>query len=375
MRALLLLPTLACLANTQPLYAQFWASLANPTVEVPFLRPPDAGLRVTRVAVLPGPGGHSLELGDAIQGDLSASGRAELVTGARLRETLLTAGIPREGLPNPVEARRLGQHLGPGVLLLVTVTRCEPRRTRGEKEAKGTDGKPILTRTLTLTLDVATTLQVVDLATGTAVKQELLTDAPTQSASSDKGEPAPPSEIELRRLAFAKVRSRAMSLLFPWEDTRRVTFFDDRDYDMKAAHQALRNRDLDTAYGRAQTSAEQARKDTGGKSKYRSRAVYNLGVLHLLRRDYPEALRLMQEALALHSDASIFEDGRDLAAQAIQWQAALKALHLDTPPAEAPTEAPKGAEQRLEELERLYQKGLVTAEEYRIKRAEILKDL
>ena len=64
-----------------------------------------------------------------------------------------------------------------------------------------------------------------------------------------------------------------------------------------------------------------------------------------------------------------------MAAQAIQWQAALKALHLEPPPVAAPTEAPKGAEQRLEELERLYQKGLVTAEEYRTKRAEILKDL
>lgn len=54
------------LAAALPLSAQFWARLANPSVEVGILHPPESGLKVSRIALAPSRTQASLELADSL---------------------------------------------------------------------------------------------------------------------------------------------------------------------------------------------------------------------------------------------------------------------------------------------------------------------
>ena len=49
-----------------PLSAQFWSELANPKVEVVLTHPPGLGLKIDRVAFIPGRDFNSRELADQL---------------------------------------------------------------------------------------------------------------------------------------------------------------------------------------------------------------------------------------------------------------------------------------------------------------------
>ena len=62
-----------------PLSAQFWARLANPSVEVGILHPPELGLKISRVALAPSRTPASVELADALAADLLHQRELEVV--------------------------------------------------------------------------------------------------------------------------------------------------------------------------------------------------------------------------------------------------------------------------------------------------------
>ena len=59
-------PAALILMAALPAAAQFWSELANPKVEVVLTHPPGLGLKIDRVAFLPGKDTNSRELVDQL---------------------------------------------------------------------------------------------------------------------------------------------------------------------------------------------------------------------------------------------------------------------------------------------------------------------
>jgi tetratricopeptide (TPR) repeat protein len=114
-------------------------------------------------------------------------------------------------------------------------------------------------------------------------------------------------------------------------------------------------------------------------------AYYNLGMTQFLLDDYDAALDALSKAIRLDG-GSIITDGmatvrraRTLAQQVEAQERLASAAAGNTPAPRAQGTATSGGkgtpEERLQKLNELHQKGVVTDDEYTAKRAEILKEM
>lgn len=371
------------LAAALPLSAQFWARLANPSVDVGILHPPELGLKVSRVALAPSRALASLELADALTADLLRQRELEVVAKGDVDLLTRAQDMAARGAVDPALATQLGQALGPVVLLTVHVSRADLKHQDSSKDTKDKAGKvTATTRTLTTTLDFEATLQVVDGATGKLLGSVQIRETPSASASSDKGRPTPPDEHALRRKVFDVARDRVLNLFLPWTEGTKQIFFDDKAYRMDQAADLMKANDLKGAQKLAESSAAEAEADASGEAKLRARAIYNLGIVLFARRDPAAALPKFRRALEILPDAGIFKDALKDAQRAVEVGAAYeryqKSADLTARTATHPQPSSGKArtpEERLEDLDRLWKKGLLSEEEYKAKRAEILKSL
>lgn len=345
-------PVLLCAAllAVLPLRAQFWSELANPKVEVRLLHPPELGLKLAKVAFTPTPYAISRELSDALAGELSRDRRLEVVDAGRLAE-------------------------GSAVLVLVDVHRCRPVHTGSAKETKDSKGVVTVTRTATTTLEFSATLQALESRTGKLLLTRKFEESPAKSNSSTSGTPPHPDDTDLRRGAHGKVIDWLFRALLPWEETLRVTCFDDDAYLMDKAAARLKDGDAQGALELAVRGEAEARQDKGGKAKYRERAFYNLGVARMVLGDFEGARPRLQEARDLNPDASIFRDTLKECQRALEVRAALDRWERSAAVPAAANAARKDPEQRLLELDRLRKKGLITEEDYQRRKDEILREI
>lgn len=371
------------MASALPLSAQFWARLANPSVEVGILHPPELGLKVSRVALAPSRALASLELADALAADLLRQRELEVVAKGDVDLLSRAQEMAARGAVDPALAAQLGQALGPVALLTVHVSRADLKHQDSTRDTKDKAGKvTATTHTHTTTLDFEATLQVVDGTTGKVLGAAQIREAPSASASSDKGRPAPPDEHELRRKVFEVARDRVLRLLLPWTEWTKQIFFDDKTYRMDQAAALMKANDLKGAEKLAESGAAEAEADASGEAKLRARSVYNLGIVLFAQQDPAAALPKFRRALEILPDASIFKDALKDAQRAVEVGAAYERyqrsadLAAHTPSRPQPSsDKPRTPEERLEDLDRLWKKGLLSEDEYRSKRAEILKSL
>lgn len=346
-------PSLICtVLLAVPLQAQFWSELANPKAEVRLLHPPGLGLHLARVAIAPTGYPASRELGDALAGDLLRRQRIAVVD------------------PGRMDGRD-----GQGALILVDVHRCGPVHARTRKESKDGKGRLTVTHTATTTLEFAATVQVLEPGTSRVLATRKFDDAPSESATSTSEPPAHPADAELRRSAHGRVAEWLAQLLLPWEEVLRVTFFDDDAYKMDKAAARMKAGDF---AGMAEWSASgeaEARNDPGGKAKYRERAFYNLGVARMVQGDFDAARPRLQEARDMNPEAGIFRDTLKECQRALEVQAAQYRWQRSTPAPPPAADGRRDPEQRLLELNRLRQKGLITEEEFSRRKDEILRDI
>lgn len=374
---------LILLAAALPLSAQFWARLANPSVDVAILHPPELGLKISRVALAPARNPASMELADALTADLLHQRELEVVSKGDVDLLGRAQEMAANGAVDPALVAQLGRALGPVALLAVHVGRADIKHQESSKDSKDKDGKiTATTRTLTTTLDFDAALQVMDGATGKVLGAVQIRENPSASASSDKGRPTPPDERELRRKVYDVARDRVLRMLLPWSETTKQIFFDDKAYRMDQAAARMQAHDLRGALQLAQTGAAEAEADAAGEAKLRARAVYNLGVVSFALGDPATAIPKLRRALEILSDASIFKDALKDAVRATEVRAAyeryqrsgdLTARSMARP--QPPSGGTRTPEERLEDLDRLWKKGLISGDEYKAKRAEILKTL
>lgn len=339
---------LVLITASSPLLAQFWSRLANPTVDVSLQHPPELGLRLERVAFAPVREARSQELVDALLSALARTGRVRVVDRAAAE-----------------------------ALLMVEVHRDEAFLEEGVKEDKDRDGRvKTTTRTATTRLEYGARVQLVELATGKTLEVLRMDERPKVSVSSDKGRPAFPDAAPMRRQLREEAVASAMKQLLPWTEILKLTFFDDKHYGMEEAYKRLDSGDRKGAWELARRGAASARADAKGEAKYRGRVLHNLGVLSFQEGRLEEALALFHEAREVLPDASIFKDAVKDAERAMALAGALEKFKV---PAEtrAPAAAtqPSSLEARLEALDRMRRKGLITEAEYQTKKAELLRDL
>ncbi len=376
-----ILAALACL----PLGAQFWSELANPKVKVTLVHPPGLGLKVERVAFAPSRDRDSRELADALSADLVQGRAVEVVDRAHLDSILMEQGLGQSGYLQPETIAKLGKLLGPTAMVVVNVSRRDFSRTQGSavEQYRDMDKHVDATRTrysARTTLDYAASVQVVDLSTGRIFGAERFEESPSAETSSYEGHPAYPRDAEVAQKAFDSIRAKVSHMLVAWPETRDLVFFDDEVFGMDKAHALVKAKSYDQALDAALQSLDQSQKQAGQKPKYYPRAYYNVGIIHFIRGDYGSALPFLQKALDMQPDASIFQNARKECDEAMRLQDALRAMAkpVDAPAPARDTAAAKSAdtaEARLQRLQELYKKGLLSKAEYEQKRQEILKDL
>lgn len=342
------------LAAALPAPAQFWSRMANPSVDVLLRHPPELGVRLDRVAFTPPRNAPSQELGDALLAALVRSGVAV------------------------VDRARTGAE-APSHLLEVDVSRDEVRHEEAVKEDKDKDGRvKTTTRTWTTRLEYLADIRLVELASGRSLDVLRVDERPKATASSDNSSPPKPDAAPLRLQVREAAVAKALRQLLPWDETVKAVFFDDEKYHMEAAHKRLQAQDRAGAWREQREGAAFARVDAKGDPKYRARAVHNLGVLAFQEGRLDEALAAFREARELQPEASIFKDAVKDAERAKTVDAALAAYEGARGPARTPSSRSAGkasVEERLEALDRMRQKGLVTESEYKAKKAELLKEL
>jgi tetratricopeptide (TPR) repeat protein len=170
--------------------------------------------------------------------------------------------------------------------------------------------------------------------------------------------------------------ARAMKQLLPWTEVLKVTFFDDKRYGMEDTFKRLEAGDRKGAWELARRGAEAARADGRGEAKFRGRALHNLGVLAFQEGRREEALAAFREAREILPDASIFKDAVKDCERATALAEAL-AKFKPRPEARGAggAEGSRSLEERLEALDRLRRKGLITEADYQSRKAEILREI
>nr|WP_320133811.1 CsgG/HfaB family protein [uncultured Holophaga sp.] len=386
------IPALAlALALSQlPARAQFWEKLVNPEVEVSLVHPPSLGLKVQRLAFAPAPDRASEDLISACIADLSASGGLEILDRGNTERVLREQKFTNSGLVDEATAVSLGRLLGSPVMLFVKVQHLEVKHiptsstSAGWKDKKGNYHPPTTTYTSKTQAEFNASVQAVDLASGKVYAQRRIVTTPSLESHSDQGRPEYPSDASVTELAIGQATREVHQMLLSWTEGRRLTFYDDKDYGMKEAHKRLKLGDPEGALQLSLEAVRAARADSDAKPKYLGRTNYNAGICHFILGSYPEALPFLSAAREADPDNRIYATAK------LECEKALKLME-EMSRVEARSGGPRAGrreerasrsgqeagnlEERLQRLDKLRSKGLLTPEEYKAKKAEIMKDL
>lgn len=381
-------PVLACaavMASGLTAHAQFFERMFNPDVQVTLLHPPGLGMKVKRVAFAPVMDRASEDLVSACIASLLQSSDLEVLDRANIEKVLKEQKFGSSGLVDEATAVELGRLLGSPVLLVVKVHRDEVRHTpltEKKEGGKDKDGKvlpPVITYISKTQVEFNASVQVLDLATGRVYTQQRMVATPSQENRAKDSKPEFPSDGAVRELAIQEATTQVVRMLLPWTERRKLIFYDDSEYGMKDAYRRLKAEDAAGALAKSREALAAAKADPKGKPKFLGRTLYNLGMCHFILGQQEEALGFLRAARETDLDLGIYKEALAECERALQLAQAMRQVDARsgiTPPAKgAEPPAGNGAEERLRRLEDLKRKGLLTEEEYRTKRAEILKEL
>lgn len=378
-----------------PMRAQFWDALINPDVQVTLTHPPALGIKVQRVAFAPVNSPAAEDLLSACIADLTTNGQIEVLDRGNIEKVLGEQKFSNSGLVDEKTAVELGRLLGSPVLLFVKVQRSDVKHIPLQKtDASWTDKNgnyhpAVTTYTSKTQVEFTGSVQAVDLATGRIYSQQRIAVSPSREVSSDQGRPEYPSDTEVREMAVGMARDQVHRMLLSWTEPRKLIFYDDKDYGMKDAYKRLQLQDGRGALAKSLEALEAARADPKCKPKYLGRTSYNVGMCQFILGDYAAAIPFLKAARETDPSHKIFAGAEGECLRALKLMeemtrvdARSAKVELEAPRAE-PARAPEpvaarsavSVEDRLTRLESLRKKGLISPEDYKAKKAEIMKDL
>lgn len=377
------------------------------------LHPPQFGLNVKRVAFGKPGGSCENEAGELVDRMILPDfqqNQMDVIERQALDQIMAEHNFNQTSYADASSAAELGRILGPSALIMVTVSSC-----RAEQNALFNDQKNFISNNVTRTFISKTrytlegSVRIVDLTSGKVLGSHNFESKPEKSNQSTQGQPEYPAVDELKDNALEAVKFQVHSMFFPYDTPVSTIFYDDKECDLRQVYEQYKNGDHDGALRSVDQSLQQCKSGTK-KEKTLARAFYDAGVLHCLHGDYDVADGLFRSAMdgkGAEAVATASQTCRQSKASAAQLKVYLERLDQipvpaaivsqsakTAPPAsvQPPTATPQAQtragvatppsapgtpsmEDRLNKLESLYKRGLLTKKEYDAKRAEILKDL
>jgi len=307
----LLLLILLISSITTGLNAQLFERLGNPQVTISLTHPPGIGMKVNKVAFGPASGTCADQVVDELISDFVSNG-IEVVDRENLNTILAEHSFSLSGSVDKTKAASLGKILGPSILIFVKVLRCATDQNKlYEKETRqDTRTKQYYTVYRYISRTRAffkLSVQSVDLATGRIFSAQTFEYSPEQSNKSYEGYPEFPATFDVQEKAFKWAAWDVHKMYLAWNENRLVYFFDDKDFNLKQAYQALSDGNTDRAFELSKQNLTECRKDEKAKDKITSHAHYNLGLCYMLRNEYDSALKYLNEAENIKSSSIISE--------------------------------------------------------------------
>jgi hypothetical protein len=307
--------------------------------------------------------------------------------------------INASGMVDPSTAAEMGKMLGVDAVLTLKITRCDTRDpgliSRHPKGLFNIPDTKVNEYVRSVTGSLVGSLRVTDLKTGRMLKAQNANISAARETSSREGPPVPPDPNQVLDELIAKGRLYVHSMFFPWTETVELHFFDDGDYNLKAAYDLFRSGQFEAALAQSQKNLVAADADPKPKTKQLRHAVYNVGMcLYAMERyeeaipvfqrattldagEYePAALASCQKAVALKKSFQEYEERTNLAALDDSGAGASARPMPQSPAAPAAAAAPSVSSpaERLKNLDDLLKKGLISKTEYDSMRAAILKE-
>lgn len=400
------------LVAVEPAAAQFgkvkgmWDNMINPEITVTIEHPPSLPLRVKTVAFGETRGEACADSLQSRIVDMFFQSGAEVVDRSRLDAVIAEQRLQSSAMFDQKTATEVGRLLGADALIYVEVHACSTRNWRTEMTCVNYATKQSYVCYKHHTeVTLRGQLRTIDLATGRLLAAKRFETKATESA--DGG--VPPADPVVQQ-AESQAAGQIRKMFFPWSETRKLVFFDDKECNLKMAHALLRAQDFTGALQQSEQNLEICRGGVGlEKPKVLSHAYYNLGMVHFLMGTFELGVQNLTEAAKLHSSDTITtalaecRNAQQTAAAMERYEedqqaflasnggsgspppAALAPAAGNRAPSAAPAKglaaapAPAGAklpiEERLQKLEDLFKKGLITKQDYEKKKAEILADL
>jgi len=377
------------LSMVTPASAQWFDSMINPDVEVSLTHPPSLGVKVQRVAFAPVTNRAEEALVSACIEDLLATGQVEVLDRGHIERVIREHSLSTASLGDARSAQALGRLLGFPILLTVSVPRPKVTRTphsSTKAEWKDSHGKvypAVTTYTAKTQIDYRASVQTVDLASGRIYSQQRIAVAPSREQSAEDLLPEYPSEREVLEMAIDQARTQVHRMLLPWTEIRKLIFYDDQDFGMKEAYKRLKLKDVFGALDASRAALAKAKANPGTKPKYLGRTNYNVGICYFILGDYPAAMPFLRGARETDQGHKLFREALAECERAIQLREEMTRVETDSARSEPSSKVGEGSsaapgatiEERLERLEALRKKGLITQGEYDQRRAEILREL
>ncbi|MBS0418390.1 MAG: hypothetical protein JSR66_11805 [Proteobacteria bacterium] len=374
----------------------FFSNLGNPKFALTIQHPAGVQIKVTTVAIAKPEGQCSEDLASRVEEDFVGAG-VTVIDRQRFEDILNEHKLQVSALFEQKTAAKVGALLGAQALLFIKVLDCHGGKSQ---QTLGTDKKGHTSYNYVVTGSVAGSVRVVSLTTGQVLASQRFEG--TGQAQNYEGFPDPALAMESaeKTAAFS-----VHKLLLPWQETKRIVFYNDTQCDLKLASNMLKSQDLDGALKQSQKNLSGCPGSPKVKPANIAHAYYNLGVLQFMSDDFDTALVNLGKATELDS-SKIYTDAIADCKRAKQLAVALKEspgdLHADTG-ADVVKPAPNGggksvpkpvkvkdagagdgkraapgaasASDRLANLEDLLKKKLITQDEYNAKRAQILSGI
>jgi len=108
--------------------------------------------------------------------------------------------------------------------------------------------------------------------------------------------PEAPAEFDVLDIAVRAAVLDVHRMFLPWSEQRKLIFYDDDDCGLKRSSQLLKAQDVEGTFQASQQNLETCKNTPKVKDKVLGHAYYNMGMSHMMRDEYDQALEQFREA-------------------------------------------------------------------------------
>jgi hypothetical protein len=237
------------------------------------------------------------QFADLVQQDFVRHG-VTLVNRADLDAILAEHHFQASTSVDPATAVQLGKVSGANIMVTLNVTRCIASKRPVVYQDQMFGPRLNISRT---EAHFMASIHIVDLATGRELDVHPIQTDPQKDNTAQAPTVAEyPSEFDVQDEAVKAAATQAHNLYFPWNETREVSFMNNKECNLKQAYEILKTGDLAGTLKLSRENVELCKSDS--KPAHQADALYNLGVVYMLSGDYDNALATLTESQRVHAD-------------------------------------------------------------------------